>query len=99
MMEDQNDEIPVILPKLDQWLEKIRKSPVVGKPGEFCPLILDKNNRLYLYRYWEYEHILSESIKRRIKEDVKNINTSLLQDSLKRFFPKESELSEFEKRH
>ena len=90
MMEDQNTEIPLILPKLDEWLEEIRKSPVVGKPGEFCPLILDKNNRLYLYRYWEYENILSESIKRRIKEDVKNINTSLLQDSLKRFFPKNS---------
>ena len=91
LIEGQNDDIPVILPKLDEWLEKIRKSPVVGKPGDFCPLILDKNNRLYLYRYWEYEHILSESIKTRIKEDVKKINTALLQDSLKRFFPKESE--------
>ncbi|NNL41625.1 MAG: exodeoxyribonuclease V subunit alpha [Desulfobacterales bacterium] len=91
MMEDQNDDIPVMLPKLDQWFDKIRKSSVVGKPGEFYPLILDKNNRLYLYRYWEYEHILAESINRRIKQDVKKINASLLQDSLKRLFPKESE--------
>jgi len=90
LIEGQNDDIPVILPELDEWLEKIRKSSVVGKPGDFCPLILDQNNRLYLYRYWEYEHILSESIKTRIKEDVKNINISLLQDSLKRFFPKNS---------
>jgi len=87
MMKDKNGEMPVIFPKLDLWLKKLRKSPVVGNPGEFCPLILDENNRLYLYRYWEYEKILSESIKRRIKEDVKDIDTSLLKESLKRLFP------------
>jgi len=90
VMEEQNVEIPVILPKLDLWLEKLKKSPVVGKPGEFCPLILDENNRLYLYRYWEYEKILSESIKKRVTEDVKNIDISLLKDSLRRLFPKKS---------
>ncbi len=90
VMEEQNVEIPVMLPKLDLWLEKLRKSPVVGKPGEFCPLILDENNRIYLYRYWEYEKILSESIKRRINEDVKNIDPSLLKDSLRRLFQKKS---------
>ncbi|MCP4373309.1 MAG: exodeoxyribonuclease V subunit alpha [Deltaproteobacteria bacterium] len=90
VMEEENVETPVILPKLDLWIEKLRKSPVVGKPGEFCPLILDENNRIYLYRYWEYEKILSESIKRRINEDVKNIDPSLLKDSLRRLFQKKS---------
>jgi len=90
VMEEQNSEMPVIFPKLDVWLEKLRKSPVVGNPGEFCPLILDENNRLYLYRYWEYEKILSESITRRIKEDVKNIDATLLKKSLKRLFPENS---------
>ncbi|MBW2252339.1 MAG: AAA family ATPase, partial [Deltaproteobacteria bacterium] len=90
MIEEQNGEMPVIFPKLDVWLEKLRRSPVVGNPGEFCPLILDKNNRLYLYRYWEYEKILSESIKRRVSEDVKDIDASLLKESLKRLFPENS---------
>ena len=90
-MKEKNGEMPVIFPKLDVWLEKLRKSPVVGNPGEFCPIILDENNRLYLYRYWEYEKILSESIKRRVKEDVNNIDASLLKESLKRLFPKKSE--------
>ena len=62
MMEEKNGDTPVIFPKLDVWLEKLRKSPVVGNPGEFCPLILDENNRLYLYRYWEYEKKLSSAI-------------------------------------
>jgi len=90
VMKEQNGEMPVIFQKLDVWLEKLRKSPVVGSPGEFCPLILDENNRLYLYRYWEYEKILSESIKRRVKEDVKDIDVSLLKESLKRLFPENS---------
>lgn len=88
---EKNGDMPVIFPKLDVWLEKLRNSSVVGKPGEFCPLILDENNRLYLYRYWEYEKILSESIKRRIKEDVKDIDVTLLKESLKRLFPEKLE--------
>lgn len=90
VIKEKNGEMPVIFPKLDVWLEKLRKSPVVGKPGEFSPLILDENNRLYLYRYWEYEKILLESIKRRVKEDVKDIDALLLKESLKRLFPENS---------
>jgi len=90
MIEEKNGEMSVLFPKLDVWLEKLRKNPVVGNPGEFCPLILDENNRLYLYRYWEYEKILSESITRRIKEDVKDIDATLLKKSLKRLFPENS---------
>ena len=88
---DQNNEMPVILPALDRWIEKLRKSPVVGNPGEFCPLILDENNRLYLYRYWEYEKTLVELIHRRVKEDAKDIDASLLKKSLQRLYQEKSE--------
>lgn len=40
----------------------LRSSGVVGKPGEFAPLVLD-DTRLYLYRYWKYEIELAEKIK------------------------------------
>ena len=43
------------LPELNGWLNTLRRSAVVGEPGEFRPLILDGANRLYLYRYWRYE--------------------------------------------
>lgn len=86
-----NVEWPSVFPKLEVWLEKLRNSPVVGTPGEFCPLILDKNNRLYLYRYWEYEKTLAELIRRRVKEDITDIDTSLLKESLQRLFPEKSE--------
>jgi exodeoxyribonuclease V alpha subunit len=38
-------------------VEKLRTSRVVGAPGEFKPLILDAEARLYLHRYWQYETI------------------------------------------
>ena len=51
-------------PKLTDWRTSLASSRVVGMPGDFRPLILDDHSRLYLYRYWEYEHILTERIKR-----------------------------------
>jgi exodeoxyribonuclease V alpha subunit len=82
-------------PELSEWSKKIRQSPAVGQPGDFRPLILDKKNRLYLYRYWEYEHHLSDAINRRLREDIPNIDRTLLKDSLKRLFPKNDEDSKW----
>jgi len=87
VMHKQDEELSVKLPELGGWLKKLKKSTVVGKPGDYCPLILDDCKRLYLYRYWEYEKILSDLIKSRIQEDVSNIDLSLLKDSIKRLFP------------
>lgn len=74
-------------PKLPELLKTLRQSRVVGRPGEFRPLILDEKNRLYLYRYWDYENRLSSTIKSRIKEDIQGIDRSILKDSLNRLFP------------
>ncbi|MGI8890238.1 MAG: exodeoxyribonuclease V subunit alpha [Chthoniobacterales bacterium] len=45
--------------------KKLRASPVVGAPGDFTPLILDAQDRLYLRRYWEYEQQLAGAIRSR----------------------------------
>jgi len=73
-------------PNLSGWLKKIRQSPVVGWPGDYRPLILDKKNRLYLYRYWDYEKKLSESMLQRSREDFRDLDITRLKDSLKRLF-------------
>ncbi len=85
------DEGTVKWPKLSGWLQKIRKSPVVGSPGDYRPLILDKKNRLYLYRYWDYEKKLSESIINRSGEDFRDLDVTLLNDGLKRLFPQNTD--------
>ncbi len=59
-----------VLPGAGKWGEKLRRSGVVGEPGEQRPLILDDKGRLYLYRYWEYEEELAKGIKSRITEET-----------------------------
>jgi len=83
---DINGEDRFKSPKLSEWLKVLRQSRAVGRPGEFRPLILDEKNRLYLYRYWDYENRLSTTIKNRIKEDIQGIDKSILMDSLNRLF-------------
>ncbi|OGJ86464.1 MAG: exodeoxyribonuclease V subunit alpha [Candidatus Raymondbacteria bacterium RifOxyA12_full_50_37] len=42
---------------------KLKESPSVGVPGEFKPVIIDKQ-RLYFYRYYQYEQTLAAFIKK-----------------------------------
>jgi len=52
-------------PGLADWVRVLRNSPVIGRPGDYCPLILDEKNRLYLYRYRHYENTLTEALSLR----------------------------------
>ena len=56
--QDENDQ-GVSCPDLQTWIERLTLSQMVGSPGEYRPLILDQANRLYLYRYWNYEKQLA----------------------------------------
>jgi exodeoxyribonuclease V alpha subunit len=74
-------------PKLSSWREHLRKSDLVGKPGEYYPLIWDDADRLYLYRYWEYEKILIDLIRSKTRSDVAEIEPGKLKRHLVAFFP------------
>ena len=78
---------PIECPDLDVWLEKLSASQAVGRPDEICPLILDEKNRLYLYRYWDYENSLSKSIKKRAHSPVAGLDFKQLKITLDRLFP------------
>ena len=84
LLEDPADSL--ICPKLSKWRKMLEASPVVGKPGDFRPLVLD-GSRLYLYRYWNYERRLVDILKERMSNNTLKINEALLQDGLKRLFP------------
>lgn len=73
-------------PELNDWRLKLEKSTVVGKPGEFKPLILDGKSRLYLHRYWEYQEKLAESIKSRVNGTAGN-DLRETANRLNRLFP------------
>jgi len=75
------------LPDLECWLSTLRRSVVVGEPGQYRPLILDTSNRLYLYRYWHYEQRLLEFLKERVSCPVEIRPLEILKMGLQRLFP------------
>jgi len=76
----------VVCPELGAWKATLKKSSVVGSPGEFRPLILDDRSRLYLYRYWEYQEKLAYLLNERIRYD-RNVDDLILKEGLERLFP------------
>jgi exodeoxyribonuclease V alpha subunit len=81
------------VPPLKNWLRKLRASGVVGGPGEFAPLILDKAERLYLQRYWKYEHDLGRNLQARLRDNpIRDFNQTELAKNLVKLFPVQSDL-------
>jgi exodeoxyribonuclease V alpha subunit len=87
LFDQHNHTERLICPPLARWREKLLSSPAVGKPGDRCPLILDNRHRLYLYRYWEYEKKLAESIRQRALGEAPNIKLKKLRQYLIKLFP------------
>ncbi len=85
----QNKKNELRPPVLSRWVKALKQSRTVGKPGEIRPMILDSKNRLYLYRYWDYEQRLSTVIKDRLKKDIDDMDLSVLADGLNRLFPED----------
>ena len=83
----ENDhDVSFTWPELAEWTTLLRASPVVGEPGQYKPLILDRENRLYLYRYWEYQARLSESIHKRLLETEPTTDPKFIKSALERYF-------------
>jgi exodeoxyribonuclease V alpha subunit len=58
-------------PDLGAWKQALETSTVVGRPQEFRPLILSRDGRLYLHRYWEYEDRIARALEDRLSSEVK----------------------------
>jgi exodeoxyribonuclease V alpha subunit len=78
----------IVCPSIEDWILHIESNPVVGRPGEYKPLILD-GTRLYLYRYWDYEKKLADFIRSRAIGHEGHIDVKCLKDGLDRLFPPE----------
>lgn len=64
----------------------LSESAMVGAPGDKAPLILDGDNRLYLYRFWKYEQDLAATLSSMVREGVAHVDRALLKEGLERFF-------------
>ncbi|MEW6673567.1 MAG: exodeoxyribonuclease V subunit alpha [Thermodesulfobacteriota bacterium] len=86
LSEDMDPRGAIACPALSVWREKLTASTVVGSPGEFKPLVLDAQNRLYLYRYWDYQKKLADAIRQKAANKISGVNLTVLRDGLRRFF-------------
>ena len=82
----------ITLPPTNEWLSALRVSPVVGRPGQRHPLILDRRGRLYLYRYWQYERCLADDLLQRASAAPPTVNEAQLQTDLARLYPRHPQL-------
>lgn len=85
-------------PELATWRNLLEGSSVVGKPGDYRPLIFDSQSRLYLYRYWKHETDLAEVLLRKAAEiswmerfRQMEGDTGRLREGLDRLFPRSAE--------
>jgi len=78
-----------ILPQEEEWRRRLRRCAVVGRPGDYCPLVLDNRSRLYLYRYWQYEKLLADAVIKRSawEAGADGGDRTLLEKGLNRLFP------------
>ncbi len=74
------------IPEEDKLVSVLSSSHLVGKPGDFFPLILDENGRIYLHRYWHYEQDLARIILR-MASFTESLSEERLRSSLERLFP------------
>jgi exodeoxyribonuclease V alpha subunit len=91
IFDDEWAEIPLRAPALELWRSALLECPVVGKPGDYKPLILDESDRLYMHKLWYYECTLAEELVKRSHRQDDNINGPLLREGLNRLFTDSSE--------
>ncbi len=49
-------------PDAESWIAALGSSPAVGDGSDFNPLVLDGAGRLYLHRYWSFQHRLAREV-------------------------------------
>ncbi|MCC5811036.1 MAG: exodeoxyribonuclease V subunit alpha [Ectothiorhodospiraceae bacterium] len=76
---DQGPAVPGEQPfcSASAFLEALTQSELVGVPGDSRPLILD-GGRLYLHRYWDYEHRLALRLRELLAQPPAELDVSPL---------------------
>ncbi len=62
----ENQETDMLDISLEDWLQRLSSSPLVGNPGDRTPLIL-ADHRLYLHRLWTHESDVAQALLQRCR--------------------------------
>ena len=96
LLRPELDRNAVFAPELGAWRRALQRSRVVGAPGELKPLVLDGRDRLYLYRYWNYENLLAAELRQRVGQ-IYEVDEARLRDGLQRLFPSARQAVDWQK--
>lgn len=80
-------------PEPDEWLERLRSSPLVGDGSGEHPLVLS-DDRLYLERYWRYEQQVAGLIRDRLGRDETPLAPAT-EETLCRLLAEDGETTQF----
>lgn len=73
-----------------RWRERLQACAAVGQAGAYRPLIL-AGARLYLQRYWAYEHTLARAIRERCRAPVAAVAAEALSAATAAIFSDDDE--------
>ena len=71
------------LPPISEWVQRLKQSSVIGEEGDYTPLILTEDDRIYLYRYWREEQDVAMAIRQRCQPIAQIDKITLQQDFAK----------------
>ncbi len=83
------------LPDGLDWAQILLTSGLVGQPGEITPLILDPQQRLYLYRYYQYETHIADNLLLRARSRL-NVDLDVARQKLIELAPQD-QLDQYQK--
>ena len=77
----------IVAPRLLLWSQILHQSSIVGTGDAYRPLVLENDDRLYLYRYRNLEERVSVEIRRRASEPDVEVDIALLNRAWSFLFP------------
>ena len=84
---------PSLIPDPDSWRKTLLATPIVGRPGETTPLILDDCNRLYLYRFFRHEEEIAHDLLARAA-GITDVDFQPARKLVAQLFPDQNENSD-----
>lgn len=74
-------------PDIEEWLQALHQSSLVGDGTTISPIVLENDRRLYLGKYWDLQQRLVAAVKARVEQpESMVIDEELLKQGIEKWF-------------
>ncbi len=77
----------IVIPGKTEMLDTLGKSKAVGHEGDYLPLILDSEDKLYFQKYYTFENSLASYIKNLAESKIVPDEISIVKETFSLLFP------------